>query len=142
MCNLISAGFCMWEMCQSPAEHCHWLAGHTPLPFGPSHFLQIGNAQTPGCGLHGNLHFRRVASCKYPLFLSFLFCSLVFLYTLSILCMASFLFCYYSNTRCHILFLSASSHFLSLALFYLSKPFLSGERLTAWSLFPNLYPSI
>lgn len=58
----------MWEMCQSPAESCDWLTGHTPPPSSSSHCLQTWTAQTLRRGLHSNCHFRRVASCKYPLF--------------------------------------------------------------------------
>ena len=31
----LTPGLCMWEMCQSPAESCDWLAGHTP-PWHPA----------------------------------------------------------------------------------------------------------
>lgn len=58
----------MWEMCQSSAESYDWLTGHTPPPYSPSHCLQTRCAQTLRRGHHGNCHFKRVASCNYPLF--------------------------------------------------------------------------
>lgn len=68
--TLLMLGLCMWEMCQSPAESCDWLTGHTPPPSSPSCCLKTWSAQTLGQGLHSNCHFRSliVASCKYPLF--------------------------------------------------------------------------
>lgn len=60
----------MWEMCQRPAERWDWLVGHTPPPSSSSHYLQTWSAQTLWRGRHRNYHFRRVASCKHPLFSS------------------------------------------------------------------------